>query len=179
MTLLFRSFVTLLLILCAVLGDAAAASPAAAVGGCAVDGMDGSLDSLETAMLAEINEYRAALGLSRLELSSALRREAVWKAVARASGAAETHDDPDRSWSERFTACGYREDAAIGENLAVFDGDIAPAEEPGRILEAWKASPAHERVQTYPAFTVVGLARVRVPGTFKTYWTAAYGSKAE
>jgi uncharacterized protein YkwD len=179
MTTLIRLCTAFLLVLCAGLAGTAASSPAYALEGCTVAGAETSLDPVESAMFAAINDYRGSLGLPRLEPSTALRREALWKAAARANGAAETHDDPDRGWSERFTACGYRDDAAMGENLAVFDGDLSPAEEPRRVLEAWQSSPDHERVQTYPAFRVVGLARVRVPGTFRTYWTVAYGSKAE
>ena len=111
-----RSCTVLLLVLCAGLAGSAATGRAYALEGCTVAGAEVSLDPVEAAMFSAINDYRASLGLPRLEPSSALRREALWKAAARANGAAETHDDPDRGWSERFTDCGYRDDVAMGQN---------------------------------------------------------------
>jgi uncharacterized protein YkwD len=156
-------------------GSAARLVPAVASPGCEVARL-APLDPIETAMLAELNAYRHSHGLPALTPAESLRRQSLWKAEARANGAPETHDDPGRRWQDRFRDCGYHQPGAIGENLAAFDGDIPPEEEARRVLAAWQASATHERVQTDPRFTAVGLARVRVPGTFKTYWTAAYGS---
>src|SRR3712207_905511 len=99
-----------------------------ASGSCDVEGHEKPLNAIEAGFLRELNDYRRAKGLSTLEESPSLRKAAMWKSVARANGASEAHEDPDRSMAERLNACGYDFIANKGENLAKFEfeglGDI-------------------------------------------------------
>lgn len=143
---------------------------------CDAPAADAPLEAVEQALIGEINDYRTALGLANVSESPSLRRAAMWKSQDRAEGGPETHDDPTRSWHKRLNDCGYTLDAEKGENLANFEGDIPLADEPAMLVSAWKNSPGHDKVLTDPSYRVVGVARVRVPGTFRTYWTADFGS---
>lgn len=142
---------------------------------CSVSEAHLSVGPIEQGLLREINQYRNEQALPPVTLSPTLTRAALWKSAARAEGGAEAHDDPFRSWHQRLLDCGYTADTAKGENLASFDGDLAAAMEPRAVLDAWKASPAHNRVLLTAEYLAIGLARVRPGGGFQTFWTADFG----
>jgi uncharacterized protein YkwD len=146
---------------------------------CEVDNADLQMEQIEQHMLAAINAYRQQRGLSALESSPTLRRAAMWKSQERGRGGAEAHDDPFRRWDQRLNDCGYDPAAMKGENLAVVDGEPSLEREAEMVLRAWQNSPAHDSILTDSVFSAVGIARVRVPGTLRTYWTADFGSVRE
>ena len=146
---------------------------------CQVEDADAPLERVERDMIEAINVYRRERGRPDVAASPALRRAALWKSQERARGGPETHDDPFRRWDERLNDCGYDMPAEKGENLAAFQGELPSDQEAVLILEAWKRSPAHDQVLADPAYRVVGVARVRVPGAARTFWTADFGSVAD
>jgi uncharacterized protein YkwD len=137
---------------------------------CDVADADRPLDESETALLDLINSYRTELGLSTLAPTPTLQQAARWKAAAMAAaGPPLDHDDPDRTWEQRFLDCGYPADAAFAENLGAGD---AP---PDQIMQFWKESPTHDTNMRDPRWGYIGVART-VQEDEVSYWTVTFGT---
>lgn len=130
------------------------------------------LDVEERALLARINEYRAARGLSQLRVSYSLTRCAEWMSgdMARKNYLSHT-DSARRDPFARMASFSYGYKGSRGENLAAGynDGD--------RIFELWKGSPEHHKLMLDPTYRVIGIARAYEPNSqFRWYWAADFGS---
>jgi uncharacterized protein YkwD len=132
----------------------------------------------ELALVASINQYRAAHGLRTLEISDALSDSAKKHCTDMADYGFVSHYTTSGShWFEigaspwdRMAASGYSYRTRRGENIAVGFLDAAS------VLAAWVKSPTHNTVLLDPAFTVVGLSEVHLQGTeYRYYWTADFG----
>lgn len=137
------------------------------------DGRD--LDEIEWALLDRINAFRAELGLEVVERSPALERVARWKAASLAAGGprplqVEDHDDPGRTWDQRFIDCGYPASAGFGENLGVTNGTVDD------LFAGWVQSPSHLANLAHPDWRYIGLARADAGDGF-TFWANAYGTE--
>jgi len=130
-------------------------------------------------MTTAINEYRRSRGLTALEVSAPLRKAALWKSADMAAGGPYDHADADGRFTfDRLDDCGYNfVNAAKGENLANISDGVALEREVRELLEAWKASPIHEKVQTTVEYKAIGIARVS--GRASVYWTVTFGSVAD
>lgn len=141
---------------------------------CDVPDAGRSIEERETEMLAAINAYRSELGLEALQISPTLVRETRWKASALAIGGPRPftladHDDPGRTWDQRFVDCGYPASAAFAENLGVSDAGNAEQ------LQAWKLSPAHDTNLRDGSWRYIGLTRFDA-GNDIGFWALAFGS---
>ena len=143
---------------------------------------DESYDREELKLLDLLNGYREENGLAPLILSDALTRAAERHSEDMGRygffdhGTVKSSYFPvgSRSW-DRMDLSGYDyEDASKSENLAA---GIETAE---KSLKAWRASPAHNRAMLDGDKKVVGIARVRVPGSkHGWYWTTDFGSRRD
>jgi uncharacterized protein YkwD len=141
---------------------------------CDVSDPDRPIEERETEMLAAINAYRSELGLEALQISSTLVRETRWKASALAIGGPRPltladHDDPGRTWDQRFVDCGYPASAAFAENLGVSDAGNAEQ------LQAWKLSPSHDTNLRDGSWRFIGLTRFDA-GNDIGFWALAFGT---
>src|SRR5215212_5307446 len=145
----------------------------------------------ELAFVDALNQYRQSKGLAPLVLSSLLRRAAMHQAAYGERrnddfDGDDDHFDNGRAFDRRQNDCGYDFIASKGENLATFEVTVpgtppdqimfAPADEAKALLDAFRASPVHEPVQTHPRYRAIGVARVRKAGTFKLWWAVEFGS---
>lgn len=132
------------------------------------------LDSEEQQMLDALNTYRRQLNLPTLQIAPTLVRIARWKAEQLASGHPQSvsfadHDDPDRSWEQRFLDCGYPTSASFDENLGETNGTVDD------LMAAWKASPTHDANMRDPNALYAGIARADA-GSGNVVWAVAFGS---
>lgn len=148
-----------------------AGRPAQAAGlGCAVN-RSLTPDGEETAMLVRINSYRAAAGLATLSQSPALTATAAWKAADLGANGYFAHDDLGRSWSQRFSDCGYGGTPNIAENLAAGNADADST------FEQWRESAGHNANLLNPSMRAIGVGRAYAPGSpYGWYWVAAFGA---
>ncbi|MBI2760228.1 MAG: CAP domain-containing protein [Chloroflexi bacterium] len=140
---------------------------------CDVPNASRALDSMEARMLAAINEYRRSLGLPEFQQSPTLTLIARWKAaqLASISPISLVHDDPGRTWEQRFLDCGYPSSASFSENLGQFNvGDTVE-----QVLTAWKASPNHDPNLRERGFGYIGVAFTTAAGG-QTVWVTTFGS---
>ncbi len=139
-------------------------------------------DSEELEFLEIINEYRQDKGVGALVLSDALAlaSERHSKDMGRynffAHDTAKSSYFPagSRPW-DRMTRSGYDyPNSSRAENL------VAGHETAKKAFEAWRASPVHNRNMLDDDQKVVGIARVRVPGSkYGWYWTTDFGSERD
>lgn len=122
-------------------------------------------------MLSLINAYRDELGLPRFAFAPTLQRVAIWKAeqLAYVESGALNHDDPTRSWEQRFLDCGYPNSAYFSENLGLTNASI------DLLLAAWKASPVHDPNLRDSSWTYIGIAHAPSV-TGQVVWTTMFGS---
>jgi uncharacterized protein YkwD len=147
---------------------------------CDVSDASRALDSTEAQMLSLINEYRRSLGLPEFQQSPTLVRIARWKAAQLATimPLSLPHDDPGRTWQQRFRDCGYPDSGNGIENLG------ATSESVQAMLAEWKASPMHDPNLRNPGVTFIGIARtetsVQVGGSTVAVniWVTTFGSDA-
>ena len=139
---------------------------------------------LQVALLAQINSFRAAHGLSRLRLSSGLRAAAGAHSAQMARLGYFSHNSANgQSFSQRlarvYTARGFRF-WTVGENLVWGGPDIAA----GRAFQLWLGSPPHRANLLNPRWREIGLGAVHAtsaPGVYggraATVVTADFGAR--
>lgn len=129
-----------------------------------------SLDTEEQNFLNTLNEHRAELGLSELELSKKLTQAAEWMAQDLSETKSQSHTDSlGRNSQKRLKDFGY--DAQGGENIAFAGGTGEQA------FTAWLNSPQHKLNMENPLWKVVGIGRVQ--GNENWYWVSDFGNTIE
>lgn len=131
-----------------------------------------TLDSIEQDLVARINGFRSARGLSTLVVSDALTAAAKWMSADMGLNNYFGHTSLDgRSPSQRMADAGYPVAATwTGENLAA--GYNASAE----VLAGWINSPSHHAVLINPNYRAIGVGRGYAAGsTYRWYWAANFG----
>lgn len=139
---------------------------------------------LQAAVLAEINGFRAAHGLTRLRVSRALAAAAASHSLEMARRGFFSHDSADgSSFSKRlgrfYPASGFRS-WSVGENLVWGGPDLSAAE----AFRLWLASPPHRANLLTPRWREIGLSAVHstdAPGVYggpATIVTADFGERA-
>jgi uncharacterized protein YkwD len=124
---------------------------------------------LQTSLLAEINGFRAAHGLTRLRVSRSLAAAAAFHSLEMARGGFFSHDSADgSSFSQRigrfYAARGFRR-WSVGENLVWGGPDLSA----GQAFHLWLASPPHRANLLTPRWREIGLAAVHstdAPGVY-------------
>jgi uncharacterized protein YkwD len=144
-----------------------------AAGPCASSGTP--LDGEEQDLVARINAHRAANGAGALTVSPSLSRSATWMVTDMGTKNYFAHvDSLGRGPSERAADCGYPGQA--GENIGAGTVDDTGAE----AFALFRDSPPHNQNMLVPYYTVVGVARVLVPGSKYTwYWAVDFGIEAD
>ena len=135
-----------------------------------------TLDSGENDLLAQVNSFRVARGLSTLVVSDALTLAAKWMATDMSVNNYFQHTSLDgRSPTQRMADAGYPAFATwSGEDLAA--GYTSAAE----VLQGWINSPAHLAVLTNPAYRAIGIGRAySSASTYGWYWDADFGGIAD
>src|SRR5437868_15378848 len=114
-----------------------------------------TLDTGENDLLAQVNAFRAARGLSTLVVSDSLTLAAKWMATDMSANNYFAHTSLDgRSPTQRMADAGYPAFTTwSGEDLAA--GYTAAAQ----VLQGWINSPAHLAVLTNPAYRAIGIGR--------------------
>jgi uncharacterized protein YkwD len=140
---------------------------------------------LQSALLAQINNFRAAHGLSRLRVSQGLTAAANGHSVQMARRGYFSHDSANGgSFSQRiaqsYPARGFRS-WSVGENLVWGGPDIAAA----RAFRLWLASPPHRANLLTSRWREIGLSAVHAtsaPGVYggrpATIVTADFGARS-
>jgi cysteine-rich secretory family protein len=131
-----------------------------------------SLDSAEQDLVARINAFRGARGLSTLAVSDTLAAAAKWMSIDMGSHNYFAHTSLDgRSPTQRMADAGYPAFGTwTGEDLAA--GYTSTAD----VLNGWIKSPAHYAVLVNPQYRAIGIGRVYTAGsTYGWYWTADFG----
>jgi len=131
-----------------------------------------SPDSVEQDLVARINVFRAARGLSTLAVSDKLTAAAKWMSVDMGSRNYFAHTSLDgRSPTQRMADAGYPAFGTwTGEDLAA--GYTSTAD----VLNGWINSPTHFAVLVNPKYQAIGVGRTYVGGsTYGWYWTADFG----
>lgn len=141
-------------------------SPARALTNCSVSAADQAVDAEEQQMLALINEFRQALGLSPLSLDPTVTRAAAWMSRDMATNNRFSHvDSLGRNEVTRLNQCDVPW-VRLAENLAAGNDS---AEE---TFQQWVASPPHNANMRLPDVTLAGIARAfNEASTFDWYWT--------
>src|SRR5437762_3374546 len=135
-----------------------------------------TLDSGETDLLAQVNSFRAARGLSTLVVSDSLTLAAKWMATDMSANNYFAHTSLDgRSPTQRMADAGYPAFTTwAGEDLAA--GYTSAAQ----ILQGWINSPAHLAVLTNPAYRPIGIGRpYSAASQYGWYWDADFGGIAD
>jgi uncharacterized protein YkwD len=143
------------------------------------------LSSLQSALVGQVNAFRAAHGLARLHLSAALGAAAAAHSTQMARVGYFSHNSANGTpFSRRivsfYRARGYRTWTA-GENLLWASPNVGP----GRALRLWLASPPHRANLLSPRWHEIGLSAVHVanaPGVYghapATIVTADFGARS-
>lgn len=135
-----------------------------------------SLDSVEQDLVARINAFRSARGLSTLVVSDTLTAAAKWMSVDMGSRNYFAHTSLDgRSPTQRMADAGYPAFGTwTGEDLAA--GYTTAAD----VMNGWINSPAHYAVLVNPKYQAIGVGRGYTAGsTYGWYWTANFGGVVE
>jgi uncharacterized protein YkwD len=145
-----------------------------------------SRDSLvQTALVRQVNLFRAAHGLSRLRLSRPLNTAAAAHSTEMARMGYFSHNSANgRSFSQRVASY-YRQRGfrwwAAGENLVYGSPDMGAAQ----ALNLWLASPPHRANLLDPHWRELGLSAVHstgAPGVYRglpaTIVTADFGARS-
>ena len=125
-------------------------------------------------MLALLNAYRAANGLTPVQFDATLQAAANWKAADMAKTGNLEHDDTFRSELQRFKDCGYPD-----SNVSVFENLAAGIQTAQQMFEQFKASAVHNAAMLNPTFTAIGIARAKSPNPGDPYgwtWVMDFGS---
>lgn len=135
-----------------------------------------TLDSYESDLVSQVNQFRAGKGLTTLRVSDTLTVAAKWMSTDMATRDYFSHTSLDgRSPTKRMADAGYPAYSTwTGEDLAA--GYTSAAE----VLQGWINSPAHYAVLTNPAYRAIGVGRSYGSGsTYGWYWTADFGGVVE
>ena len=150
----FALFLSLLLLLGTVAGQARAAEATPAVPA----GTE-RLQVLDQQILVALNATRVANGLRPLTLSTDLQRAAVFQSRSMLAGGYFAHEAPGSSFVTRlkrfYRPTGYRS-WSTGENL-LFNGGPITAD---AAIQAWLASPHHRENMLNPTWREVGIGSV-------------------
>lgn len=138
---------------------------------CDINRVDTAPDDQEQVMLSMINAYRSELGLPVFAFSPTLQRIAIWKAdqLATVTSGVLNHDDPTRTWDQRFLDCGYPSSAYFSENVGSTNGSL------DLLLRTWKASPIHDPNLRDPNSTYIGIGHT-ASVTGEVIWVTEFGS---
>jgi uncharacterized protein YkwD len=143
------------------------------------------MDSLQAALVGQVNAFRVAHGLGRLRLSAPLTAAAAGHSTQMARLGYFSHNSASGApFSRRivlyYPARGYRSWTA-GENLLWASPDVGAA----RALKMWLASPPHRANLLDPDWRELGLSAVHstsAPGVYEnapaTIVTADFGARS-
>ncbi|ETI52461.1 hypothetical protein, variant [Phytophthora nicotianae P1569] len=129
-----------------------------------------SSDEYLSAMLARVNQERAAYGLPALCTNKKLQAAAQGHSDDQAANDYMDHTGTDgTSVSERITRSGY-DWSAVAENVAAGQPDV------DSVMENWMNSPGH-RENILGDYTMFGCAYAHNAGTtYQHYWTQDFGT---
>jgi uncharacterized protein YkwD len=166
--------VVLAAVVCAIAQPALRSSPAlGATAACTPGAWPAADDGLAAQVVAQVNQYRAGLGLATLTVDATLSDAATWKARHMAQYGYFAHDDPAppvaRSAYARALDCGYSAQGAWGENIAAGQPTAAAA------MAAWINSPPHRENLEFPSFRAIGVG-VAADAAGQLYWVQDFGS---
>jgi uncharacterized protein YkwD len=157
----------------------------AATGSARPQGAVSPSGSVQAALVRQLNAFRAAHGLSRLQLSSGLNAAAAAHSLQMARMGYFSHNSANgRSFSQRvasyYPARGYRA-WSVGENLVYGSPDLGAA----RALRLWLGSAPHRANLLNPRWHDLGLSAVHAttaPGVYggapATIVTADFGARS-
>ena len=140
------------------------------------------LPDFQAALLARINQYRAAGASCRSAGTFAAAPPLVWNAALAQAAAGHSQDmaandyfshtsRDGRSMVDRINAAGYAW-STVGENIAAGYPTV------NAVIDGWMASDGHCANLMNPNFRDTGLACVANPAsTYKTYWTMDAGKQ--
>jgi uncharacterized protein YkwD len=143
------------------------------------------VSSLQSALVGQVNAFRAAHGLARLRVSPSLASAAAAHSTQMARVGYFSHNSANGTpFSRRivafYPARGYRSWTA-GENLLWASPDVGAP----RALRLWLASPPHRANLLSPRWREVGLSAVHsssAPGVYRnapaTIVTADFGARS-
>jgi uncharacterized protein YkwD len=159
---------------CAVVQPALRSSPAlGATAACTPGAWPAADASLAAQVVAQVNQYRAGLGLATLTVDATLSDAATWKARHMAQYGYFAHDDPAppvaRSAYQRALDCGFSAQGAWGENIAAGQPTASAA------MTAWINSPPHRENLEFPSFRAIGVGVAADPSG-QLYWVQDFGS---
>ncbi|MCE7982303.1 MAG: hypothetical protein DYG89_13995 [Caldilinea sp. CFX5] len=138
------------------------------------EGAQESPDSVEDALVALVNQQRAAHGLSPLTIADELIRAARRHSNDMAAYELLHHRGSDGStYAQRIREAGY---PALDSNEAVFWGTPRPEE-----VVAWLIQDeAHRVILLSPGFTEIGVSHTQMDsGRWQHYWTLDFGKRAD
>lgn len=120
-----------------------------------------ALDSEELAFVQLINEYRLQNGITTpLQVSVALTNAARWMSADMALYRYFGHiDSSGRDPFVRMAGFGYGYNTYKGETIAAGNTTALAT------FEQWKNSPSHNATMLNPAYRVIGIGRVLLPGS--------------
>jgi uncharacterized protein YkwD len=149
---------------------------AAAVGDCAPASTWPALRPADaTSVISLVNQHRAQLGLSQLQVSPTLTKAAEWKSRHMAAYGYLDHNDPAppvaRTPGDRLAACGYA-GGGWGENIA------AGYKTPAAVMQGWLNSPGHKANIENPTYMAIGVG-VATSASGSPYWTQDFGTVAD
>ena len=131
-----------------------------------------TLDSFETDLVAQVNQFRASRGLSTLTISDTLTAAAKWMSTDMAVENYFSHTSLDgRTPTQRMADAGYPAYTTwTGEDLAA--GYTSARD----VLTGWINSPAHYAVLTNPVYRAIGVGRsFSTSSSYQWYWAADFG----
>jgi uncharacterized protein YkwD len=131
-----------------------------------------TLDSFETDLVGQVNQFRASKGLPTLTVSDTLTAAAKWMATDMAVQNYFAHTSLDgRTPTQRMADAGYPASGTwTGEDLAA--GYTSARD----VLSGWINSPTHYAVLTNPAYHAIGVGRAFAAGSaYGWYWDADFG----
>ncbi len=125
-----------------------------------------------------LNEYRVDLGLEPLMVSDVASNVAKKHSLDMGAYGFFSHTSLASDYfptgsngGRRLLFAGYPSYLGWGENIAAGLSTAAG------VVSAWKSSPEHDRMMTFPGFKVMGIGMVYVPGSpYGYYWTVDFGS---
>jgi uncharacterized protein YkwD len=135
-----------------------------------------TLDSYESDLVTQVNQFRAGKGLATLRVSDTLTTAAKWMSTDMAARDYFSHTSLDgRSPTKRMADAGYPAYSTwTGEDLAA--GYTSAAQ----VLQGWINSPAHYAVLTNASYRAIGVGRsYGSSSTYGWYWTADFGGVVE
>ena len=134
------------------------------------------VDSVEFAVIALINDYRAENGVPPLWMSQTLSDAAEYHSASMATNGYFSHDLAAEgiTWSQNMTNHGYSYNTWRGENLA---GGQSSAED---VFAAWVNSSPHNAVMLNADFTAIGIGMIfSDPALYGWYWTTDFGGQVD